>query len=271
MSYENNFSKESFLKKVQEGDSTILIIGAVIMIIPLIALLMMTSGKTDKKAAQQKLKSLTQRKNVFNFGTKSEDGKKSGPKSAMPSSSSNWFGGTPEQRVQNELQAVTRVMEKRAQEIHVPLNLTGDARKQYIAENNYNLCMANGALEAGRYDEAEEFIKKALDEANDNDFLTVYALGSLCALYERTGDKKKMEQAYKMYFDAVSKLPPEYGGMDLKTAVRDVYQGLLVIGKHASESDLSNALAKEPLVKSGKMPSNVNIREVYKDFPIKYE
>ncbi len=271
MSGENNFSKESFLKKIQEGDSTLLIVGAIIMIVPLIALLTLTSAKTDKKAAQQKLKTLTQRKNVFNFGTKTEDGKKSGPKSGMPSSSSNWFGGTPEQKIQNELQAVTRVMEKRAQEIHVPLHLTGDARKQYIAENNYNLCMANGALEEGRYDEAEEFIKKALDEANDNDFLKVYALGSLCALYERTGDKKKMEQAYKMYFDAVSKLPPGYGGMDLKSIVRDAYQGLLVLGKHASESDLQDALAKEPLVKSGKVPPNINIREVYKDFTIKYE
>jgi hypothetical protein len=76
MSGENNFSKESFLKKVQEGDSTLLIVGAIIMIVPLIALLTLTSAKTDKKAAQQKLKSLTQRKNVFNFGTKSEGGKK---------------------------------------------------------------------------------------------------------------------------------------------------------------------------------------------------
>lgn len=271
MSYEDKFSKESFLKKVQEGDSTLLIVGAIIMIVPLIALLMLTSGKTDKKNVQQKLKTLTQRKNVFNFGTKSEDGKKTGPKSGTPSSSSNWFGGTPEQRVQNELQAVTKVMEKRAQEVHVPLHLTGDARKQYIAENNYNLCMANGALEEGRYDEAEEFIKKALDEAKDNEFLKLYALGSLCALYERTGDKQKLEQAYKLYIDSVSKIPPEYGGQDLKTSVRDLYQGLLVIGKHASESDLSNALAKEPLVRSGKVPANINIRDVYKDFPIKYE
>ena len=270
MSGENNF-KESFLKKVQEGDSTLLIVGAIIMIIPLVALLLLTSGKADKKAAQQKLKSLTQRKNVFNFGTKTEDGKKTAPKSGMPSKTSNWFGGTPEQRAQNELQAAAKVIEKRAKEVHVPLHLTGDARKQYIAENNYNLCMANGALEAGRYDEAESYLKEALDEANDNDFLRVYALGSLCALYERTGDKKKMEQAYKMYFDAVSKLPPGMGGMDLKSIVRDAYQGLLVLGKHASESDLSEALSKEPIVKSGKLPPNVNIREVYKDFPIKYE
>lgn len=271
MSGENNFSKEGFLKKVQEGDSTLLIVGAILMIVPLIALLVLTSAKPDKKAAQQRLKTLTQRKNVFNFGTKSENGKKTGPKSGMPSSTSNWFGGSPEQRAQNELQAAAKVIEKRAKEVHVPLNLTGDARKQYIAENNYNLCMANGALEAGRYDEAEDFLKEALEEAKDNDFLRVYALGSLCALYERTGDKAKMEQAYKMYFDAVSKLPPEYGGQDLKTTVRDVYQGLLVLGKHASESDLSEALSKEPLYRSGKLPSNINIREVYKDFPIKYE
>ena len=121
MSYENKFSKESFLKKVQEGDSTILIIGAVIMIIPLIALLMLTSGKTDKKVAQQKLKNLTQRKNVFNFSTNTEDGKKSAPKSGTPSKGSNWFGGgTPEQKINDELRAATSTIERQAKEIKVP-------------------------------------------------------------------------------------------------------------------------------------------------------
>ena len=272
MAGENKFTKEEFLKKVQEGDSTLLIVGAVIMIIPLIALLFLTTGKTDKKMTQQKLKSLTQRKNVFNFGTKTDNGKKSAPKSGMPSKSSNWFGGgTPEQRVNDELHSVEKVLEKRAAIIEVPSYLTGDARKQYIAEMNYNLCMGNGALEAGRYDEAEEYIKKAIDEAKDNEFLNLYALGSLCALYERTGDKRKLEEAYKLYIEAVSKIPPEHGGMDLKSSVRDVYQGLAAIGKHASEADLTNALANDPLVQSGQLPPNINIREVYKNFPIKYE
>lgn len=272
MSNENKgFSLEEILKKIQEGDMTLLIAAAIVMVIPVVILIFLTSSTPDKSKAQEKLRTLTQRKNVFNFGTKTDDGKKSGPKSGMPSSSSNWFGGTPEQRISDELQAVAKSFESKAHQIDVPIELVGEARDQYLAEKNYNLCMANAALEEGRLDEVEELVKKALEEAKENNFLKVYALGTLCALYERTGDKKKLEEAYKLYIDAVTKIPPEYGGMDLKRAVRDTYQGLLVIGKHATESEIFEALSKEPLVKSGNLPQNVNIREVYKDFPIKYD
>ena len=45
MSDENEkFSVESFLKKVQEGDKTLLIIGAIVMIIPMVALFFLTGS-----------------------------------------------------------------------------------------------------------------------------------------------------------------------------------------------------------------------------------
>ena len=267
-----DFSLESILKKVQDGDTTLLIVAAILVIIPAIFLFFLVGDKTDKKMTQQKFRSMTQRRNVFNFTSKTEDGKTSAPKSSLPSASSNWFGGdTPEQRAQFELEEAARVLEKQAYEIEVPIELQGDARKQYLAENNYNLRLANSALDSDNFEEAEKYINKALEEAKDNDFLTLYALGSLCALFERTGDKKKLEEAYKLYIEAVSKIPPEYGGMDLKKSVRDVYQGLLVLGKHANDSEITEALSKEPLFQSGEVPSNINIRDVYKNFPIKYE
>ena len=272
MSDENEkFSVESFLKKVQEGDKTLLIVGAIVMIIPMVALFFLTGGKTDKKMTQQKLRTMVQRRNVFNFGTK-EDGTKSAPKSGLPSKSSNWFGSrTPAQKIADEIHRAEQVIEQKASVIEVPPELTGDHKKQYLAEHNYHLCCANGAIELKNYAEAEELLKKALDEAKDNAFLEVYALGSLCALYERTGDAVKMEAAYKQYIEAVSKIPPEFGGGDLKRVVRDAYQALATVGNYATPEEITDALEKEPLVQKGVVPSNINIREVYKSFPIKYE
>ena len=122
-----------------------------------------------------------------------------------------------------------------------------------------------------KYEQEMIKIKKAIDEAEDNEILKAYALGALCALYERQGDEKKIEQAYKLYAEAVSKMPPECGGMDLKRIFRDTYQGLLVLGKHSNSNEVSEALSKESILQSGLLPSNMNIKEVYKSFPVKYE
>lgn len=264
------FTVDDFLKKVQEGDNTLLIVGALVMIIPLLALFFLVGGKSDKKMTQQKLKTMVQRKNVFNF-TKDDIKKSTSQGTSKKSSSWSFTPRTQAQQIADEIHDVERIIEKKAAEIEVPSYLEGDARKQYLAEKNYNLCMANGAIEARRYEEAEEYIKKALDEAGDNNFLTVYALGSLCALYERMGDSKKIEEAYKLYAEAVGKLPPEYGGMDLKRVFRDTYQSLLVLGKHSNDSDISESLRKEPLNGLGALPSDINIKKVYKSFPVKYE
>ena len=271
---------DNFLKKVQKGDNTLLIIGAIIMIVPIVALSFLAGGKTNKKPYQQELKRMTKRKNVFSFSKKDDSSSNkpvtssSLPRSSSSSSSSGgWFSSTktPKERVADELEEASRIIERKSQEVVAPSSLHGHAREYFLAEHNYNLSMGNGALESKKYEEAERYLYKALEEAEGNPFLTVFALGSICALYERTGDKKKMEEAYKQYIDAVSKIPPEYGGMDLKSTVRTAYKTLESVGKYASESELSTALSKNPMVNSGKVPSNVNVREVYKDFPVKYE
>ena len=43
---------DNFLKKVQKGDNTLLIIGAIIIIVPILALSFLAGGKTDKKNTQ---------------------------------------------------------------------------------------------------------------------------------------------------------------------------------------------------------------------------
>jgi tetratricopeptide (TPR) repeat protein len=270
MSGENDFSKENFLKKIQEGDSTLLIVGAILMVIPLIVLLLLTSGKSDNKGANQRLKNLTQRKNVFNFATKDD---KEGPKAAPStlSRSSNWFGAkTEEQQISDELHEAMKVVEQSLKEVKAPSFLQGDAKKQYEAEHNFFLCQANGALEERRYADAEKFVEQAIEDARGNVFLIAYAYGTLCAIYEETGDKKKLEEAYKKYFAAVKNIPEEYGGGDLESHARNAYMAL----KSLNQIDMSKAaeeIANNPLVRAGVVPSNVNIKDVYKDLPVKFE
>ena len=269
MSEENKLTKDNILKKIQEGDSTLLIVSAAIMIIPLVFLLWIMSS-SDKKPAQQRMKSMMQRKNVFNFATKDE---KEGPK-AQPSSSlgkSNWFGAkTEEQQIADELHEAMKVVEQSLKEVKAPSFLTGDAKDQYEAEHNFYLCQANGALEERRYTDAEKFIQQALEDARGNVFLIAYAYGTLCAIYEETGDRQKLEEAYKKYFAAVKNIPPEYGGGDLESHARNAYMAL----KSLNQIDMSKAadeIANNPLVRAGVVPSNVNIKDVYKDLPVKFE
>ncbi len=282
---ENKFTVDNFLKKIQEGDNTILIVGIIALIIPLVALFFLTGGRKSSKAmTHQKLRAMTQRKNVFKFAKK-ENSSKSNFSSSLGSYNSNsstsggstssgdtWASNkTPEQKLADELEEASRLVEKNMQEVIVPPSLEGNARDYYLAEHNYNLSKGNNALELKKYDEAEKYLYEALKEGEGNPFLTVFALGSICALYERTGNKQKMEEAYKQYIEAVSQLPPEFGGFDLKRSVRDAYKALESVGKYASDDEISNAISNNPAFQSGKLPSDINIREVYKDFPIKYE
>ena len=269
MSGNNNFSKENFLKKLQEGDSTLLVVGAIVMIIPLLALFYLTSG-SGKKTPQQRMKSMMQRKNVFNFASKDEKGQTKAPQSTLPKSS-NWFGErTEEQQIADELREAMVVVEQSLKEVKAPPFLQGDAKLQYEAEHNFYLCMANGALEERRYADAEKFVQQAVDDARGNVFLIAYAYGTLCAIYEETGDRKKLEEAYKKYFAAVKNIPEEFGGGDLESYARNTYMAL----KSLKDADLSKAadeIANNPLVRSGIVPSNVNIKDVYKNLPVTYE
>ena len=270
MSDENNISKkETFLKKLQEGDSTLLIIGVIVMVIPILALFWVLSG-SEKKPPQQRMKNMMQRKNVFNFASKDE---KEGPKAVQSASnkSSNWFGAkTEEQQIADELHEAMKVVEQSLKEVKAPSFLQGDAKMQYEAEHNFYLCQANGALEERRYSDAEKFVEQAIEDARGNVFLIAYAYGTLCAIYEETGDRKKLEEAYRKYFAAVKNIPEEYGGGDLESHARNAFMAL----KSLNQIDMSKAadeIANNPLVQAGVVPSNVNIKDVYKDLPVQFE
>ena len=272
MSNENKgFSKEEILKKIQEGDMTLLIAAAIVMVIPVVILIFLTSSGPDKGKTQERLRTLTQRKNVFNFGIKTEDGKKSGPKSGMPSSSSNWFGGTPEQRVQSELESAYKTVEKSLSDVEAPFYYEGDAKLQYEAEHNLNLCMARGAIEKGDFKEAEDYLFKALEQNDGNHFLEAYIYSAFCFIYEKQGNSKKLEEFAKLYIESVGKIPEEYGGGNLKANVRDAYQCLLTLSKYSDKSKLSSGISSHLEGCSGDVPAYANIEKAYSNFPVKYD
>lgn len=274
MNEDSKFSKEEFLKKIQEGDNTLLVVGAIMLLIPVLAIFFLTGGVGgSKKVSREAMRGRVQRKNVFNFGTKNEKGGyTSAPRSGSSSPSSGWFTArTPEQQVADELAEAMKEIEKNQREISVPSNLEGHAREMYVAEHNYNLRMANGCIESGNFALAEEYLKKALEEAQNNVFLRTYALGSLCALYESKGDRKKMEEAYKLYIESVSDLPEEYGGGDLKSIARNAYQAMKSLSKDADQSKVASGIANDSVLRKSGMSGGVDAREVFKDFPVKYE
>lgn len=264
---------DQFVKRLEKADYSLLVIGFVLLIIPVVALYFLAGGSEGgKKMSQQRMRNMVQRKNVFNFGSKSEKGgAPSAPRSGS-SGSSGWFTSakTEEQTIQDELSQAMNDVERSLMEVQVPPDLYGDARDMYVAEHNYYLCMANGAMEDGDADKALEYIQKALDDARDNVFLTAYALASLCSLYEQLGDKKALEDAYKKFAEAVGKLPKEFGGGDLKSIMRNQYQNLQAL-KDADASKISEALSADKLIKSGAISGSPNIKNVYADFPIKYK
>ena len=217
-----------------------------------------------------------QRKNVYSYLRK-ENNKSTNSatkKTSSSSSSSNWSftPRTLEQKIADELREAALTVERQCSQVRVPPGLTGDARNIYIAEHNYNLSMGNGSLDLGNYREAENYFQKALDEADDNPFLKLYALGGLCAVYEKTGDIARLQEAYSRYFDAIKNdIPPEFGGgIDLKGSISNAYKSLVSVGKYALESELSKAISETKRFKSG-IPSEINIRDAYKSFPFKYE
>lgn len=273
----SKFSINELVKKIENGDMSLLVIAGLVMVVPIIAILILTGGpKGGKKISQEKMKSMVHRKNVFNFGTADKNGKSSIPSAMRAGASSSggssgWFSErTPEQVVNDEIETAMKAVERSMANVEAPSNLAGDEKLMYEAEHNYYLCEANGAIENRDFAKAEQCIKQALEDAKGNDFLTAYAYASLCALYEASGDQKKLEEAYKRYIEAVCKLPEELGGGNMKSIVRDAYQSMQALAKQADQGKIAEALSSNPIARDSNV-GNVDFTKVYQNFPIKYK
>lgn len=273
MNEDSKFSKEEFLKRLQEGDNTLLVVGTVMILIPIMAIFFLTGGSEgSKNLSREAMRGRVQRKNVFNFGTKNEKGGyTAAPRSGSSSPSSGWFTArTPEQQVADELSSAFQSVEKSMENIEAPSDIPYEAQLMYEAEHNYDLCKARGEMQHGNYAEAAKYLGKILDSGNDNPFLKAYTYSALCSVYEALGDKKKLEQAIKDYIESIKHLPEGYGG-DLQRSVRDLYKCLQAVSEYADPGKVSEAVSNDRDLLSTGLTSGVNLKEAYRNFPVKYE
>lgn len=273
----SKFNIEELVKKIESGDLSLLVVAGFVMIVPVIAILILTNGpKGGKRISQEKMRSMVHRKNVFNFGTADKNGKSSipsgGMRSGSSSGSSGWFSSarSPEQIVNDQLEAAMKKLERDTKVI-APSYLEGDNKLFYEAEKNYYLCMANGLFEEGRYNEAEEYLKNALAYNSDNPFLVVNVYALLADVYEKLGDDKKREEAAKKFIDAYDKLPGDFVERHMKADVRNAYKAMESMSKYADPSKISESYSKTGSNENGVYPDKALLENITKSFPIKFD
>jgi hypothetical protein len=266
---------KKLIEKLDFGDWRMLGIGILLLFLPLafIGIIANTRGggiETDMDPSR--LDQMVKRKNVFNFGKKQTD---KATQRNKASSGSSWVSQkTPDQLVQDELQAAMGLVERSRVEYDFPRDFTETQKQAYMAEHNPSLCNARGALERRDYSEAERLIKQALDESLTNPFLRVYALGELCALYEKTHNLKGLEAAFKLYMEAVGQIPEGYGGGDLSRLVKDTYMSMKYLKETIDQGQASQHLSKDELAKElgfSASDLSVGLQHTLDTFPVKFD
>ena len=263
-----------YIKKVDFSDIRVLIAGLVLLLVPVFFILYLSSGSEKGELSRQKIKSMARRKNIFNYSKKKLAKKKSlGKKSGDKGSS--WFSSeSPEKKAQRELEQAFKTVQRSRRSVSFPPGTTNTQRQAYNAEMNPFICRGNGALENGKLSEAEQMFERALDESRDNIFQKVYALGGLMAVYKAKKDQKSYEKAFEQYMLWVGKLPPDYGGGDLKSAVKNAYLALKHLQESADPAKVSQAIAKmkkpgEKILPQSEMKKGLS--NVLERFPAKFD
>ncbi len=262
------------IKKIDLSDLKVLAAGVILLIIPIIVLMVMSGSNKGRKMSTERMKTMVNRKRIFNFQQPAQKGGKAVSGSAGKKGGTGWFADTPEKKVQIELEEAFRMVQRSRRSERFPPGTTQNQKQAYRAETNPLICNGNGAMEQGDLHAAEKFFDQAFDEAGDNIFQKVHALGGLCEVYTRMGDKQKAEQAFELFMDAVAKLPPEMGGGNLREAVRNAYMALKSLKDSADPGKVAQQLDKEKLMpKSGLSQSEVSrgLAKTLVAFPAKFD
>jgi hypothetical protein len=262
------------IKKIDLSDMKILGAGIVLLIIPIVVLMVMSGSNKGRKMSAERMKTMVNRKQIFNFNRPAQKGGKAASSTGGKKAGTGWFADTPEKKVQIELEEAFRVVQRSRRSERFPPGMTQNQKQAYRAETNPLICSGNGAMEQGDLHAAEKFFEQAMDESGDNVFQKVHALGGLCEVYTRMGDKQKAEQAFKLFMDWVAKLPPEMGGGNLSDAVRNAYMGLKSLKNSADPGKVAQQLDKEELMRrSGLSQSEVSrgLSKTLVDFPAKFD
>ncbi len=262
---------KKLLKKIDAGDIKVLAIGVVLLIIPVLVLLFFSAGD-NKRISQEKMKTMAVRKNIFNFG-KTQSG---APVRATGGKiGSGWLSSeSPEKKVEAEIEEAMKLIKRSRRTERFPPGTNELQKQAYRAEHFPALVEGRGELERGNFALAETLLNSAFEDARDNIFQQVYAIGALCELYELTGDKKKLEAAFKKYMELVGKLPPEYGGGDLAASVRNAYMALKQLKESADPGKVADGLSEIEAVKMGVISKDKVMQGLaagLESFPVKFD
>jgi tetratricopeptide (TPR) repeat protein len=264
---------QDYIKKVDFSDMKVLLVGVVLLIIPLIVLYLVTGSGRSRKLSVNRMKTMVNRKKIFNFA---QSGQKSSslPAQASQKNSKSWLAQDPEKKVVRELEEAFKQVQRSTRRERFPPGISRHKKQAYRAENHPLITEAAGKLEYGHLAEAEELFEQAFDQAGDNVFQKVYALGGLCEVYSRQNNQQKYEQAFKLFAEWVAKLPPEAGGGDLSGAVRDAYMALKELKNSADPNKVGVELDKVGIIKDGQLSKGNVSRGLSKSlvvFPAKYD
>ncbi len=264
---------QDYIKKIDFSDMKVLLVGVVLLIIPLIVLYLVTGSGRSRKMSVHRMKTMVNRKKIFNFA---QSGKKSGGLSSQAGvkASKSWLSQDPEKKVVRELEDAFKVVQRSTRRERFPPGTNKYKKQAYRAEHHPLITEATGKLEYGHLAEAEGLFAQAFEQAGNNVFQKVYALGGLCEVYSRQNNQQKYEQAFKLFTEWVAKLPPEAGGGDLSGAVRDAYMALKELKNSADPNKVGVELDKVDIIRAGQLSKSKVSRGLSKSllvFPVKYD
>lgn len=262
------------IKKVDLSDMKVLGVGLILLVIPIIVLVSLAGPGKSRKTSVERMKTMVNRKRIFNFKQPTQKGIKPSSLPSQNKGGTGWFADTPEKKVQIELEEAFKVIQRSRRSERFPSSMTQNQKQSYRAENNPLITDGNGALEMGDLLGAEKLYEQAFDEAGENVFQKVFALGGLCEVYSRMGDQEKTEQAFKLFMEWVAKMPPEAGGGDLKDAVRNAYKSLKELKNNADPAKVAQELNKSRLLRDAQISQTEVSRGLGKGlavFPAKFD
>lgn len=269
---------KELIKKLDFGDVRVLGAGILLLLLPIIFLAFLSGSGGKKRAVvidQGRLEQMAARKNVFNFGLKQAESAIKTNKETVKTGSGTWFSKkTPEQAIADELRYAMQIIERSKPDYRFPSDFTSAQKQAYLAEHNESLTSGRGALEMGNYSEAERLLKAAYEEGTGNPFLMAYAMGELCSLYEKIGDLKALEGAFKLYMEAIGKMPEGFGGGNLGAAVRNAFMSLKTLRESVASGRASSYVAQDQITSSMPiLPSDIEpgIIKTLKTFPAKFD
>lgn len=262
------------VKKIDLSDLKVLGIGVVLLIIPVIVLFMLSGPGKNRKMSAERMRSMVNRKRIFNFNQPAQPGLKPSAAPAGKKGGTGWFADTPEKQVQIELEEAFRLVQRSRRSERFSPGMSQNQKQAYRAETNPLICNGNGALEQGDLHGAEKYYEQAFEESGDNVYQKVHALGGLCEVYSRMGDQEKADAAFKLFMEWVAKMPPEMGGGDLRDVVRNAYKSLKELKNSADPGKVTEQISKEELARRAQISQTEVSRGLSKalvTFPAKFD